>query len=335
MTKSWKTDLKNLVTDVEQLWQILELPKQELDAAKKASECFPLRIPESMISRIKPGDCNDPILKQFLPWHLELSTQPKNFDQDPLKELKMNKIPGLLHKYHGRVLLILSGACAINCRYCFRRHFPYQDHIMSKDNTVKILEYIANDSSISEVIFSGGDPLMLTDESLAKLILPLNEIVHVKTLRFHSRIPIVLPSRIDSGFIEVMKQSRLQKIMVIHSNHAQELDMQVKAALEVLRTQDFFLLNQSVLLRGINDEAQALIDLSNRLFEFNVLPYYLHLLDHVSGAAHFKVSFDKAQELFWQMMQALPGYLVPKLAQEIPGLACKWVYGLDEKFKNL
>jgi EF-P beta-lysylation protein EpmB len=326
MTKLWKKQLKSLINDVEILWELLALPKEFLPQAKKATALFPLRLPLSFLQRIKHGDLNDPLLKQIVPWHLELKQQPQDFTANVLKETSVNHIPGLLHKYYGRVLLILSGACAINCRYCFRRNFSYQENILHAKNVARIVDYCKNDPSISEIILSGGDPLTLNDEVLAKLILPLNEIEHIQTLRIHTRIPVVLPARIDEGFLKLMQQSRLNKVIVIHSNHAQELNEEVFSALALLRKHSIHLLNQSVLLKGVNDNAQALIDLSQQLFRANVLPYYLHLLDRENYTAHFEVALSEAQELLWQMMQHLPGYLVPKLAREIPGLRSKWIY---------
>jgi EF-P beta-lysylation protein EpmB len=327
MTKAWKHELKNLITDIDVLWAQLALPVEFLPEAKKAAALFPLRITPSFLERMQKGDIHDPLLKQVVPWHLELAAQPADFISDALAEKDANKIPGLLHKYYGRVLLMLSGACAINCRYCFRRNFPYEDNTPGSTGVSKMLEYIQNDPSISEVILSGGDPLMLPDEVLANLILPLNDIKHVKTLRIHTRIPVVLPSRINENFLKLMQQSRLHKVIVMHVSHAQELDNAVFNALKKLRPHAH-LLNQSVLLKGINDNADTLIALSNKLFDYGVLPYYLHLLDKENHTAHFEVALEQAQLIIWDMMQKLPGYLVPKLAREIPGLGCKWVYGL-------
>ena len=330
MTKSWKLELKQLITQPEVLWRLLDLPVEYLPAAKTAVLTFPLRVSAALVARMQKGNVHDPLLKQVLPWHLELVPQPENFSMDPLQEQKANKLPGLLHKYYGRVLLVLGGACAVNCRYCFRRHFPYEDNNPGTLGLNKILDYIHSDSSITEVILSGGDPLMLADLSLAKLVQALNEVPHLHTLRIHSRIPIVLPARIDEAFIELMRKSRLHKVMVTHVNHAQELDLSVQQALARLRSADFHLLNQAVLLRGINDSVSALIELSKKLFAFGVLPYYLHLLDPVHGSAHFEVPLLEAQRLMWQLMQKLPGYLVPKLASEVPGLGCKWVHSINK-----
>lgn len=327
MTKSWKHELRDLITDVNELWQLLELPEQFLLAAQKAAKTFPLRVTKSFLGRMQTGNVNDPLLKQCLPWHFELEEQPKDYQQDALNELEASKVPGLLHKYHGRVLLVATGSCAINCRYCFRRHFPYDEHYLGGDNLVRIIDYIGNNKEIFEVILSGGDPLMLTDAALQKIITALEELSHVKTLRIHSRLPVVLPSRITPEFLAMMQKSRLKKVMVIHANHAQELDQEVLLALNSLRIHQWYLLNQSVLLKGINDNVSDLVSLQHQLFELGVLPYYLHLLDRVNATAHFEVSLEQAQSLVWQMMQRLPGYLVPKLATEIPGLGCKWIYG--------
>lgn len=327
MTKSWKHELRDLIIDVTELWQLLELPEQALAAAKEAAKAFPLRVTKSFLNRMQKGNVNDPLLKQCLPWHLELNAQPKGYQKDALKEQEASKIPGLLHKYHGRVLLVTTGACAINCRYCFRRHFPYDEHQLGGDNLTRIVDYIGNNKEIFEIILSGGDPLMLTDAALEKIMTALESISHVKTLRIHSRLPVVLPSRITPEFLEMMQKKRLQKVMVIHSNHPQELNNEVSVALNSLRIHQWYLLNQAVLLKGVNDNVPDLVKLQHKLFEFGVLPYYLHLLDQVNATAHFEVTLEEAQSLVWQMMQQLPGYLVPKLATEIPGLGCKWIYG--------
>lgn len=334
MTK-WKDELKNLLTDVNELWQWLELPPEYLKTAQEAAKIFPLRLTHSYLQRIEKKNLHDPLLKQCLPWHLELAKQPPQYQTDALNEKAATKVPGLLHKYHGRVLLINSGICAINCRYCFRRHFPYETHNTGSPGLEKIIRYIDDDPSIYEVILSGGDPLMMADGALAKLLAALSTITHLKTLRIHSRIPVVLPSRIDSDFLALLEASRFKKVMVLHTNHAQELNNEVARALNDLRAQGWQLLNQAVLLKGVNDHAETLIELQHKLFDHGVLPYYLHLLDRVSGTAHFEVPLSQAQELLWQMMQKLPGYLVPKLATEIPELGCKWVYAAKAPEINL
>ena len=250
----------------------------------------------------------------------------EGFSTDPLAEMSTNPLKGLIHKYHGRVLITLSGACAVNCRYCFRRHFPYQDNNPGRSGWRDICDYIAQDESITEVILSGGDPLIVPDLVLADLLQQLDAIPHLHTLRFHTRIPVVLPERVNERFIEVLAQTRLKKVVVLHCNHAQELDETVHQACIALRKIDCHLLNQAVLLSGVNDDAQILADLSNQLFAFGVLPYYLHLLDKISGAAHFDLSMDKARIIYQQLQKLLPGYLVPRLVREEAGKESKTLF---------
>jgi EF-P beta-lysylation protein EpmB len=271
---------------------------------------------------MRKGDINDPLLRQVLPLEDELLAAP-GYTGDPLGEQEANPHPGLIHKYHGRVLLIVSGSCAINCRYCFRRHFPYQDNKPSRESWQQALAYIAADPSISEVIYSGGDPLTASDSQLRWLTGQVAAIPHVRRLRVHTRLPIVMPSRITAELIEGLSDHRLSTSLVIHSNHANELDDTVASALARLRGAGITLLNQTVLLRGINDDADILSELSERLFALGVLPYYLHLLDKVAGAAHFDTDTGKALALHRALQEQLPGYLVPKLVREIAGARAK------------
>jgi EF-P beta-lysylation protein EpmB len=279
---------------------------------------FKLRVTKSFAKRMQYGDARDPLLLQVLPLGEE-HQQTAGFSADPVGDLHAQKQPGLLHKYQGRVLLVATGSCAINCRYCFRREYPYSEASATQSQWQQSLEYIAADDSISEVILSGGDPLMLSDKRLDKLISHLEAIPHLKRLRVHSRLPVVLPSRITDGLVRRLSSSRLQAVMVIHSNHAQELDQEVGEAINKLKLAHITCLNQAVLLKNINNSLSALSDLSERLFEIGVLPYYLHLLDKVEGAAHFDVSESQAVHLMAQLQAQLPGYLVPKLVREIAG----------------
>ena len=290
-----------------------------------AEQQFKTRVPRGFVGRMQPGDPRDPLLLQVLAQEIELQESP-GFVTDPLEELLVNPIPGLIHKYPGRVLLTLTGTCAIHCRYCFRRHFPYQDNNPGLKGWHAALEYIANDISLREVIFSGGDPLLANDRLLGSVLERIEAISHVKTVRFHTRIPIVLPERIDQSFLHLMQQCKLQKVMVLHSNHAQELDMSVQFACRALADVGFVMLNQSVLLQGINAQAQILADLSERLFTCGVLPYYLHLVDKVQGASHFDVSHAHALTIFQELQALLPGYLVPRLAREHAGKKHKTLY---------
>ncbi|MFL0810427.1 MAG: EF-P beta-lysylation protein EpmB [Agarilytica sp.] len=316
-SKSWQEELATLVKEPETLFELLELPETHLSAAKHAHALFPLRSTRAYLSRIKPGDLNDPLLKQILPMGLECHEQ-EGFVTDPLHEAEQNPVPGLIHKYQGRVLLISSHQCAINCRYCFRRHFDYQGQRHDKDAWQHSLDYIANDNSISEAILSGGDPLSISDKALNAQISDLAQIPHLKRLRVHSRLPIVAPSRITPELLRMLSESRLHSVLVIHCNHPQEIDQEVRDALCCVRENGITLLNQSVLLKGINDDANTLEQLSETLFECGVLPYYLHLVDKVSGVAHFHVNEDKARSLHKALLATLPGYLVPKLVKELP-----------------
>lgn len=321
MQKNWQTLLKEVITDPATLLDQLELNPNLLPAAQRVAKLFPLRVPTGFIKRIQKNNPCDPLLLQVLPLAAEESVK-EDFSQDPLQEQVVNPLPGLLHKYHGRVLLTITGACAINCRYCFRRHFPYSENI---PGTVwqDILAYIQADTSIKEVIFSGGDPLLANDNYLGKCMEDLANIAHVTILRIHSRLPIVLPERITPNFLDLLSRTRLQTIMVTHSNHANECDQSVKTAMESLRQRKIIVLNQAVLLKGVNDNLAALINLSERLLACGILPYYLHVLDKVQGAAHFAVSEEKAKELMSALRERLPGYLVPKCVYEQSGAASK------------
>lgn len=319
---SWQNSLAQAITRLEDLYGLLNLDFSQSEFVNQAQKSFALRVPREFVSRMQKGNPNDPLLLQALPQAIEMQKFP-GFIPDPVGDLEKNPVPGLLHKYHGRVLLTLTGGCAINCRYCFRRHFPYADNIPARENYSRALNYIRENNTIEEVIFSGGDPLILKDNLIAELVAQLEEIPHLKRLRIHTRLPIVIPNRVTDEWIQWMRKSRFQKIIVLHCNHANEIDEAVLLALKKLRAENITLLNQSVLLKNINDNADALVNLSKKLFEAGVLPYYLHLLDKVDGAAHFDVSSEKANQLMLEMKKQLPGFLVPKLAREIPGMAHK------------
>lgn len=285
---------------------------------------FAMLVPEPFVQRMQPGDPMDPLLRQVLPTQQELQQQP-GFIADPLGEtdqaLDFQRAPALMQKYEGRVLLITTPGCAVNCRYCFRRHFPYHDH--KPKNHAQALQAIRSDNSISEVILSGGDPLLLGDNALASLLQQINAIPHVERIRLHSRLPIVLPQRVTQGLLDLLQGSRCPVALVVHCNHAQELDPQTARAFACLRGAGVHLLNQSVLLHGVNDEVDALCQLSHGLFAQGVLPYYLHMPDAVSGTAHFDVMDAKGVTLHAQMRNQLPGYLLPRLVREEPGGASK------------
>ncbi len=319
---TWQEQLASSIRDPKKLLQILELgtkggDQSFLNQALSASQDFPLRVPMAYLQRITKGDINDPLLLQILPLKEELTGAP-GYTTDPLGEQMANPIPGLIHKYHGRVLLIVSTNCAINCRYCFRRHFPYQENKPGRNEWQQAIDYIANDSSISEVIYSGGDPLAASDKQLLWLTEKIAQISHVKRLRVHTRLPIVIPDRITAQCLHWLTSTRLLTSIVIHSNHPNELDDNVAQALKRLSQAGVTLLNQTVLLSGINNSVTTLQQLSERLFQMGVLPYYLHQLDHIKGAAHFEVTDQDAKQIVTQLMAQLPGYLVPKLVREVP-----------------
>lgn len=321
--KSWQQQLASAIKDPAELVQALSLDNEHIQNVQSAIKQFPLRVPKAFIARMEKGNPQDPLLLQVLPFGIEMQTIA-GYSTDPLNEVAVSPAPGLLHKYHGRVLLTLTGVCAINCRYCFRRHYPYEQQVPGLSQWQPALDYIVNDSSIEEVILSGGDPLVVKDELLEVFIEKLAAIKHLKRLRIHSRLPIVIPDRMTDKLIDLLDRTRLQIVLVLHSNHANELDSDVANALKQCR--NVTLLNQTVLLKNINDSVESLIKLSQRLFEINVLPYYLHLLDPVQGAAHFSVPFDIAKQLHQMMQSKLPGYLVPKLVREVPEKAAKqWV----------
>jgi EF-P beta-lysylation protein EpmB len=319
---AWQRELTHAVTDAAELVRLLGLDPALIEPARAAARQFGLRAPRGYVARMRPGDPADPLLRQVLPLAAENVAAP-DFVLDPVGDLSSMAVPGVLHKYQGRVLLTITGACAVHCRYCFRRHFPYGDANPASEQWGAALKYIADDASIREVILSGGDPLTLTDDKLAGLLRRLNDIAHLERLRIHTRLPIVLPARVTRELCGTIGASRLQTVVVVHANHANEIDADVAAALRDLRDAGATLLNQSVLLAGVNDDADALCALSERLFTAGVLPYYLHLLDRVQGAAHFDVDGARAERLWRVVAARLPGYLVPRLVREVAGAAYK------------
>jgi len=322
MLRPWQEQLSDLVTDPHELLALLGLDAAQLDVAPEALKNFPLRVPRPYLARMRRGDPRDPLLMQVLPLGAELLDVP-GYSPDPLQELDANAAPGLLHKYAGRVLLITTQSCAIHCRYCFRRHFPYADNRPGRAQWQEALGYISADTSINEVILSGGDPLATSNTYLGWLLQELGKIPHLQRLRIHTRLPLMLPDRVDRDLLDLLGAWRGQAVLVLHANHAQEFDAAVDAALGRLRSAGVHLLNQSVLLRGINDSADALSGLSERLFAAGVLPYYLHQLDKVAGAAHFAVPDELALQLVADLRSRLPGYLVPQLVRETAGDVAK------------
>ncbi|WP_133131151.1 EF-P beta-lysylation protein EpmB [Legionella yabuuchiae] len=322
---NWQQILAQGFSTARELLEFLELPVHM--ASQDAEQQFQTRVPRGFANLMESGNPNDPLLRQVLA--IDDETQAvEGYSQDPLLEKSFNTQAGLIQKYHGRVLLTLVGACAINCRYCFRRHFPYQENNPGREGWEGVFSFIAADETIHEVILSGGDPLLANDKLLSFLFGKLQTIRHVRTVRIHTRIPVVLPERIDSNLIALLNRSSFKKVIVLHSNHANELDDRVAEACQKLRSASCHLLNQSVLLAGVNDDVNILAALSRRLFDCGVLPYYLHLLDKVEGAAHFDVSLPKATELFKGLQAILPGYLVPRLACELPAEKHKTLLGL-------
>jgi EF-P beta-lysylation protein EpmB len=283
---------------------------------------FGLRVPRGYLRRIPKGDPDDPLLRQVLPLGAELLAAP-GYGPDPVGDAAATARPGLLHKYRGRALLITTGACAVHCRYCFRRQFPYGETRIGAAQWGQIRAYLEADPGIDEVILSGGDPLVLSDQRLAELVQRLDAVAQLKRLRIHSRVPVVLPERIGPGLLAGLADSRLRRLLVLHANHPRELNAEVAAALAALREAGIDLLNQSVLLAGVNDREAILAELSERLFDCGVLPYYLHLLDRVQGAAHFAVDEAKAKALMQSLRARLPGYLVPRLVLEQAGAVSK------------
>ena len=314
---SWQTELRRSLRDPANLLHALHLPAQGNYCAKSAAE-YPLRVTEAFASRIAKADSGDPLLRQVLPSAAEQRT-PRGYGADPVGDLAATKRPGVIHKYAGRVLLITSGVCAIHCRYCFRREFDYSASCSTKQNQRAALDYIRRQHSVSEVILSGGDPLTLGNGRLQNLIEQLGAIGHVRRLRIHTRMPVVVPQRVDDGLLEPLAATALSPVLVVHANHPNEIDGFVRSGFHRLRQAGVRLLSQSVLLRGINDDVRALSALCEALFDAGVLPYYLHLLDRVRGAAHFYVGPRRARTLHRALMTKLPGYLVPRLVQERPG----------------
>lgn len=321
---SWQDELKSLITDPLTLLERLKLGRALLPQAEAAARLFPLRVTQSFVNRMRLGDPDDPLLRQVLPLGAELHSTP-GYTDDPLEEARFNPIPGLVHKYHNRVLIISTTSCAINCRYCFRREFDYKNNRLTKADWQAIFDYIAARPQVDEVILSGGEPLLQSDSHFAWLLNQLELIKHLKRVRIHSRLPIVLPSRMTPALMASFQRSRLQATLVIHCNHAAEIDNEVGSNLITAREAGFTVLNQSVLLGGINDTLKQQLALAERLFEFKILPYYLHMLDRVSGISHFEVAENKAFALYKSMRATLPGYMLPKLVREQAGEDAKTI----------
>ena len=319
--KNWQKELANVVTCPKVLLEMVGLSSQVHENDIKARSLFPVRVPLPFIKKIRHGDANDPLLLQVMPRHQEFLTK-SGFNKDPLLEQDNNQ-PGLLHKYKSRVLVMFKTGCAVNCRYCFRRHFPYQENQLNKRSLIDALSYIKSDKNINEVILSGGDPLMAKDDAISWFLDELEQIPQIKRMRIHSRLPVVIPARITEQLCERLAKSPLKIIFVNHINHANEIDNDFKNAMKMLKKADVLLLNQAVILKDVNDSVDAQIHLSEALFDADVLPYYLHLLDKVEGASHFDIDEQQAIKIQAELLKALPGFLVPKLVREIGGQKSK------------
>jgi len=321
-TPVWQQALAQSLQTVDELLDYIHLRRDQVAISRTACEQFSLKIPRGYADRMQVGNSHDPLLRQVLPTTDE-DIQVQNYLMDPVGDQDAIVADGVLQKYHGRVLLLTTGACAVHCRYCFRRHFPYAEANAARADWSSAIRYLQANTDVHEVILSGGDPLTLSDERLSHLVGKLDKLPHISTLRIHTRLPVVLPERICDDLLSWLTHSRLHMVMVIHSNHSQEIDQGVAESLGRLKQAGITLLNQSVLLRGINDSSDELIALSHVLFRAGVLPYYLHCLDPVSGASHFDVDTEKALELIEEIQTRLPGYLVPRLVREVAGETAK------------
>ena len=310
----WRGELRDAIRSGALLLERLGLEAKQLSVLESTE--FPVLVPEAYFSRIRHGDPRDPLLRQVLPIADEL-TDDVRFVNDPVQDLAARQAPGVLHKYEGRALLVVTGACAVHCRYCFRRHFPYGAERVSQRAWQQTLDYLRGDDSIEEVLLSGGDPLTLGDESLCELLDDLESLSHLQRIRIHTRLPIVIPNRVNPELLDRLARGPTRKVVVVHANHANEIDSAVERALLDL-AREVVLLNQSVLLSGVNDSVDALAELCERLVASRALPYYLHLLDPVRGASHFDVSGEQGRALIEQLRGRLPGYAVPRLVREVP-----------------
>ncbi|AHE99041.1 EF-P beta-lysylation protein EpmB [Thioalkalivibrio paradoxus] len=320
-TPAWQRALAQAITDPLELLRRLDLPPEPGPGTLQAHRGFRTLVPESYLARMRRGDPRDPLLLQVLPQNAEVIERP-GFLADPVGDRGALAAPGLLHKYAGRVLLVTTGACAIHCRYCFRREFPYGELQASRDWD-DALTYIRAHTGITEVILSGGDPLALPDRRLADLVRRLETIDHLRRLRIHTRLPVVLPERVDAGLLAWLGTGRLAHVLVLHANHPREFEAPAGAALAKLRASEVTLLNQAVLLAGVNDDPDTLCELQQAGFAAGVLPYYLHLLDRARGTGHFEVDERRARALHAMLRERLPGYLVPRLVREIAGAPSK------------
>ncbi len=319
---AWHQALINAFREPDELARYLQIDPKIFYPEQAPDTGFPMLVPQGFARRMEKQNPRDPLLLQVMPGVEELHTAP-GFCQDPVGDAEATMKPGLLHKYSGRALLITTGACSIHCRYCFRRHFPYSGSNTCGPNIGQAIDYLKANPEVVEVILSGGDPLMLSDTALQQMLVELQQIKHIQRLRLHSRMPITLPERITPKLVQILTSNRFQTIMVVHSNHANELDVSVAEAMQHLTQYGITIFNQSVLLRGINNNTEVLQQLCTRLFSLGILPYYLHMLDRVQGATHFEVGASEAVSIHKQLQESLPGYLVPKLVHEQAGAKSK------------
>lgn len=326
--EEWLQQLADVITDPVQLLELLNLGQHhDLRKGAEAQRLFPFRVPRAFAARMLSGDSEDPLLRQVITERKEFDQSP-GFRTDPLDE-QHSVLPGLMHKYQNRALILVKGGCAINCRYCFRRYFPYQENQGNKTNWLRAMTYIQQHPEVNEIILSGGDPLMAKDHKLDELICMLEKIPHLTTLRIHSRLPVVIPERITAHLCQRLIVCRLKVVLVTHINHVREINAAVCDSMTRLRNAQVILLNQSVLLRGVNDNADTLAALSEKLFAIGILPYYLHVLDRVQGAAHFLVQDSQARVIMRKLLKKVSGYLVPRLVREIGGERSKTPLDLE------
>jgi len=316
--RDWKRLWREAIRDPRELLALLGLEALGDRLPRDASAQFPLRVPRGFVARMRRGDPSDPLLRQVLPLDDEDRLVP-GFDLDAVGDAAARSASGVLQKYRGRALLVATGSCAVHCRYCFRRHFPYDEEMAARDGWREAVATVRTDASVDEVILSGGDPLSLATPKLAELTDALATIPHIKRLRIHTRLPVVLPERVDAELVGWLANLPWPVAVVVHANHANEFDAGVDAAIERLRHAGCMVLNQAVLLRGVNDSVDVLSALSERAYAAGVLPYYLHQLDRVAGAAHFEVEDCVALSLHKALAARLSGYLVPKLVREVAG----------------
>ena len=318
----WRRELADALTDPAELWRLLELDPALLPRAREAARRFGLRVPRSFVARMRRGDPDDPLLRQVMPLGAELE-HSAGFGPDPVGDLAALSAPGMLSKYRGRALLMTTGACAVHCRYCFRREFPYGEGALNPARLAAAIEALAAEPWLEEVILSGGDPLALPTARLTQITAALQALPGLKRLRIHTRTPVVLPARVDGLLLDWLRGLRWRTIVVLHVNHPREVSAELREAAAAVAAAGATLLNQSVLLAGVNDDEDTLAELSSTLFDAGVLPYYLHLLDRVAGCAHFDLPAARAVELHAGLMARLPGYLVPKLVREVAGAPYK------------